>query len=181
MILMLMTLSKVWLSVVLNEDFQTIVLNIYGFTRCDLLLIKRRRKDCDFISFSKTTFSIWWYWTGKMHLWYNVDRMFSFLTKYLYWIKGVIEDIEEHKLRLGNLIPTPWTRPWLSEILFLIDFFTFLSVQNFDDDVNYNECLRRDPGFSNPTNVQTLIDVLGIDSRPPCSLLQSCQRYEDDS
>ena len=63
---------------------------------------------------------------------------------------GIMEDMEEHKL---------------------------LRAKHFDDNVDYNECLRRDPGFSNPTNVQTLIDVLGIDCRPPSSLLRSCQRW----
>ena len=66
------------------------------------------------------------------------------------------------------------------ELIILINFPFFLRPKSFDDDLDYNEYLRRDPGFSNPTNVETLIDVLGIDSRPPNSLLRSCQRYEDD-
>ncbi|XP_046850263.1 tetratricopeptide repeat protein 14-like [Xenia sp. Carnegie-2017] len=49
---------------------------------------------------------------------------------------------------------------------------------NFSEhDLNYNHYLRQDPGFSNPSNVQTLIDALGIDCRPPNSLLTLCQRW----
>ncbi|XP_028391496.1 tetratricopeptide repeat protein 14-like [Dendronephthya gigantea] len=62
---------------------------------------------------------------------------------------GVIEDLEEKNLRAKSF-----------------------------DDMEYNEHLRKDPGFSNPTNVQTLLDILGIDSRPPNSLLRLCQRWK---
>lgn len=52
-------------------------------------------------------------------------------------------------------------------------------MQSFDEDKDYNDYLHKDPGFANPTNVQTLINVLGINTNPPCSLLRSCQQSFD--
>lgn len=65
---------------------------------------------------------------------------------------GIIEDADEHRHRM----------------------------QTFDEDRDYNDHLRRDPGFSNPTNVETLINILGINTNPPCSLLRSCQQWSFD-
>lgn len=54
-------------------------------------------------------------------------------------------------------------------------------AQSFDENREYNDYLENDSGFANPTNVQTLIDVLGINTKPVNSLLRSCQQWSFDN
>lgn len=44
--------------------------------------------------------------------------------------------------------------------------------------LEFEEHLKRSKGFNNPRNIDTLIDVLGIDTHAPCSLLRGFQRYD---
>lgn len=44
--------------------------------------------------------------------------------------------------------------------------------------LEFEEHLKRSKGFNNPRNIDTLIDVLGIDTHAPCSILRGFQRYD---
>ncbi|KAJ7376950.1 Tetratricopeptide repeat protein 14 [Desmophyllum pertusum] len=71
---------------------------------------------------------------------------------------------EEHKhLHLG-IIDDPDT--------------VFKRLQSNPEGLSFEEHLNKHKGFNNPRNIETLTDLLGVDTSAPCSLLRSFQRYE---
>ncbi|XP_078358249.1 uncharacterized protein LOC144643005 [Oculina patagonica] len=71
---------------------------------------------------------------------------------------------EEHKhLHLG-IIEDPDT--------------VFKRLQSNPEGLSFEEHLSKHKGFNNPRNIDTLTDLLGVDTSAPCSLLRSFQRYE---
>ena len=63
---------------------------------------------------------------------------------------------------------------WNSSLQFSL---CFDRMQSNPEGLNYDEHLSKHKGFNNPRNIDTLTDMLGIDTTAPCSLLRSFQRY----
>ena len=59
---------------------------------------------------------------------------------------------------------------------FTLYFVFCVRSTQYREDKSYEEHLKADMGFNNPRSVETLIDMLGIDEREPCSLLRTFQR-----
>jgi len=62
-------------------------------------------------------------------------------------------------------------------IEFLSSALYFVRLQSNPEGLNYEEHLSKHKGFNNPRNIETLTELLGIDTSAPCSLLRSFQRY----
>ena len=50
-------------------------------------------------------------------------------------------------------------------------------LQSNPEGLTYDEHLNKHKGFNNPRNIETLTELLGIDTSAPCSLLRCFQRY----
>lgn len=50
-------------------------------------------------------------------------------------------------------------------------------LQSNPEGLTYDEHLSKHKGFNNPRNIETLTELLGIDTSAPCSLLRCFQRY----
>lgn len=50
-------------------------------------------------------------------------------------------------------------------------------LQSNPEGLIYDEHLSKHKGFNNPRNIETLTELLGIDTSAPCSLLRCFQRY----
>lgn len=55
--------------------------------------------------------------------------------------------------------------------------FWFARLQSNPEGLSFEEHLNKHKGFNNPRSIDTLTDLLGVDTSAPCSLLRSFQRY----
>ncbi|XP_048585117.1 tetratricopeptide repeat protein 14 isoform X2 [Nematostella vectensis] len=54
--------------------------------------------------------------------------------------------------------------------------FVSREIAEDEEELHFNDHLRRHMGFNNPRNIETLLDKLGITMSDSCSFLRSCQR-----